>query len=347
MKRRVYIFTIALIMSSLLLPVLNGTAASAITRDCDDNAVVHCGTLTLDELKSNYKGDIKAVYTYFGISSGMLSATTRIKDGYVTKSGEVLIGDEVVASDAVTVGREDMPGSSAITAGGTTFYQRPPSVSFGSDKLDAFVFVDNNGAFVAAVIKSCGNPVKATPKAKPAAACSGITANKISRNEYTFTVKASMSGGAEILGYKFAVTGPKSVDIEPVRAVKDTYTSKTVTFDEPGTYKIVATVATSEGDQTSADCATSVTIAKQTSPEQDVEVCNPATGKIITVKKTEEGNYKPKDDEACKPKTNDASDLPSTGPSDMIVGIAGLGGLTAAGYYYRASRQHVRDLLKK
>ncbi len=347
MKLRIYIITLAMIMSSLVLPVLTSTPANAIPRDCDDNAVVHCGTLTLDELKNNYKGDVKAVYTYFGISSGMLSATSRIKDGYVTKSGDVLIGDEVVASDALTVGRDDMPGSSTITAGGTTFYQRPPSVSFGSDKLDAFVFVDNNGAFVAAVIKSCGNPVKATPKVKPVATCSSLTANKIGRNEYTFTVKAAVSGGAEILGYNFAVTGPKSVTIEPVRAIKDTYTTKTVTFEEPGTYKIVATVATSQGDKTSADCTTSITVSKETTPEENVEVCNPATGKIITVKKSEEGNYKPKDDAACKPKTDNTNELPSTGPSDMILGITGLGGLTAAGYYYHASRQHIRDLLKK
>lgn len=39
--------------------------------------------------------------------------------------------------------------------------------------------------------------------------------------------------------------------------------------------------------------------------------------------------------------------IASTGPAEVIGGVAGLGSLTAAGYYLRASRQRVFDAFKK
>lgn len=46
-------------------------------------------------------------------------------------------------------------------------------------------------------------------------------------------------------------------------------------------------------------------------PEKNVEVCDPKTGKIITVKESQASNYLPKDDEACKPRVEVCN--PATG----------------------------------
>jgi uncharacterized repeat protein (TIGR01451 family) len=85
-------------------------------------------------------------------------------EGSVTTENKVLIGDKVVATNAVTAGRQNMPGSTPILNG--QFYERPPSVSFNSSPLRAFVKMDQD-QFKYAVIMSCGNPVKATPAEQP------------------------------------------------------------------------------------------------------------------------------------------------------------------------------------
>ncbi len=105
-----------------------------------------------------------------------------------------------------------------------------------------------------------------------------------------------------------------------------------------------------------------------------VKVCNPASGHTITVDETEASDYKPVGDAACSNITvcrlsdkktvtikesvfdsskysKDTSDckeqpavIPHTGPSDLIIGGLGASSLTAAGYYFHASR---RNLLEK
>jgi hypothetical protein len=68
----------------------------------------------------------------------------------------------LVATNAMTAGRQNISGSTKMANGGTVYFMRPPSVSFKSSSLPAYV-VMNNGRFSYAIIASCGNPVKATP----------------------------------------------------------------------------------------------------------------------------------------------------------------------------------------
>ncbi|MDB5185199.1 MAG: hypothetical protein JWN38_1007 [Candidatus Saccharibacteria bacterium] len=155
-----------------------GVHAAEVTlgggRDTDANAVIDGGALSTSELVADYgagKGSssaqsIQDIYTYFGISATDISAlgTTAVA-GSVSKTGDVFVSGSAtpVATGALTAGRQNLAGSSQVTAGGTTFYTRTPSVSFKSDSLPAFV-VMQNGVFKYAIIGSCGNPVKATPK---------------------------------------------------------------------------------------------------------------------------------------------------------------------------------------
>ena len=75
-------------------------------------------------------------------------------------------------------------------------------------------------------------------------------------------------------------------------------------------------------------------------PEKEVKVCDEDTGKIITVPESEEDEYGPVDSEACVPTPETPEELPTTGPAEMLQAIMGVGSLTAAGYYYAASRKN-------
>ena len=146
--------------------------------DCDSNAVVYCGAMSVNQLINRYDNSAQAtsihhIYSYFGISSTevhqMANANTNalsVYAGKVTIDGNVTINGQTVATNALTAGREFISGSTKVTFNGTTFYTRPPRVSFQNNALDAFV-VKENGKFAYAIIASCGNPVKATPTPTP------------------------------------------------------------------------------------------------------------------------------------------------------------------------------------
>jgi hypothetical protein len=167
-----------ILVASFLMGSLSSLnqAFAASGQDCDNNAVIYCGVSSVGDLQSKYSsgdgqssgGNIQHIYNWFGISdSDMQSLGNNAKNGKVTDKGNVYVGDTMVATDAMTAGRQNMSGSTKQTSQDTTFYTRPPSVSFQSQSIDAYV-VMKNGVFQFAVLKSCGNPVKATAKTQPA-----------------------------------------------------------------------------------------------------------------------------------------------------------------------------------
>lgn len=344
-----------------IVPLATPVSAAATGGECDDNAVVRCGIYSTDDLKKKYTGDVKAVYNHMGITDGMINGTSAtIKNGTVLKNGDVVVDGKVIATGAVTVGRHNIGNSTQFTAGGSTFYQRPTTVSFVTrDVFEAYVFVDNDGKFLGAVLKPCGNPVTAKPVVvkKPAAACTAVTVKKISRTEYRFSATATVKDGATISQYVFEVTGPKTSTEETVTTESTSARSPVFTLEDVGDYTVEVTVVTSLGNKSGEDCTAEFTVEKE--PEEPVvaptkvEVCNPETGQTITVNKEDASKYKPVGDVACQPKVESAkveapvTAIASTGPAEVIGGVAGLGSLTAAGYYLRASRQRVFDAFKK
>jgi hypothetical protein len=163
-------FIAAAVASSLLMIA---APASALTiggpSDCDDNAVIRCGVHSVAEIQSSYKNSqyTKDVYQSFGIfQSDINEMDTTAVSGQVTKSGSVTVNGVVVAKSAMTAGRQNISGSVESSNGNSTFFKRPPSVSFQSAELPSFVVI-KNGEFQFAVIASCGNPVVATPVRKP------------------------------------------------------------------------------------------------------------------------------------------------------------------------------------
>lgn len=477
--KKFHLYFASLIMILATVVTLNGFARTSnaagidTTRDCDETAIIHCGVMTLSELKTKYAaneaGDLPAIYKYFGVTN-----FDGFVDGVVWRDGRVTVGDKTVATGAMTAARNmpggDIPGSTANVINPNVW-----PAEYISAK-PAFVKMVN-GQFAYAVLKTCGNPVKANPTPKPAAACKAVTVAQISRTEFEFTGTATASDGATISGYVFTVknsagavvktvtvnstalsaksgkvtlpeAGNYSVTltvktslgdkthadcvknftvspapVTPVAAcvslgrtaisrtestltanastsgtatissyvftVKNgetvaktltvTTTEKTATTEKfelaPGTYTASVVVKTSLGDRTDAKCNVTFTIAK---PDQ-VEVCNPETGKNMIVDKGEEGkykpvgdvacskvkvcdettkeiievpykdkdNYKPVDDAACKEEQVQGvtTEIPSTGPADFLVGGAGLSSLAAAGYYFRDSRRRLTNAL--
>lgn len=351
------LISFALVASSLFAVAQLSTpvSANATGGECDDNAVVRCGIYSVEALRSHYKGDVKAAYNHFGISTSMIDGSgATIRNGHVNKNGDVVLDGKVIATGAITAGRQNIPGSTKFTAGGSTFYERPSTVSFISrDVFEAYIMVDKDGAFLGAVLKPCGNPVKAKPKVvkKPAATCSSVTAHKLSRTSYRFTGQASTVDGATISSYSFVITGPNTNRTVPVNTTSRSATTPTVSLTEAGTYAVTLTVKTSVGDRTGANCKTTFTVDKEpeTPAPAKTVVCNPANGQTITVDEKDADKYKPVGDEACQPKVESVKveKIAETGATDYLMGATGLGSLTAAGYYLRASRQRLLVALKK
>ncbi|MGH7240244.1 MAG: hypothetical protein ACREHG_09325, partial [Candidatus Saccharimonadales bacterium] len=167
--RRTWLLTLALGLASfgvgLNIAIAHAQDVSISTaRNCDANAVVYCGAGSVSTLISKYNnGDgrntavsIHNIFDHFGITGADINGieSSNVQAGSVTKSGDVFdAGGKLVAKNALTGGRADISGSTKVVVGKTVFYTRPPSVSFLSSPLSAFV-VMNNGRFSYAILAS-------------------------------------------------------------------------------------------------------------------------------------------------------------------------------------------------
>jgi hypothetical protein len=164
-----------LIVTALMALCLVSAPAGAVSvggpSDCDSNAIIRCGAHSTSALISAYQSSnyVQKVFAFYGISSNdMSNLPSTDKVGRVTKGGDVFIEGQSrpVATNAITGGRQDMPGSTRVNFEGAVFFKRPPSASFQQESLPAFVSM-SNGRFQFAVLASCGNAIKATPVRPP------------------------------------------------------------------------------------------------------------------------------------------------------------------------------------
>jgi hypothetical protein len=191
--RRASVVLVGIIL--LLTGVSLRAPVSALTinspRDCDSNAVIHCGALNFTELENrSSQAGVAEIYSNFGISmqdinnmrnGAVKGVVTNKNNVWIHKSSGLCPNTDasslsvqnqtavknnpnlcLVATNAMTAGRQNISGSTAASNGGVTFYKRAPSVSFASSSLPAFVVMKDH-RFAFAVIASCGNPVVATP----------------------------------------------------------------------------------------------------------------------------------------------------------------------------------------
>ena len=172
---------IVVFLAQFLAPVLM-PAQKAIAGDTSSNAVIYGGVSSVAELQQkmaqgagpNPAGGVYAPYQSpdhlqllfhtLGIWENQFGT---LQDGTVYKDGRVFVGNTLVGTSAISAGRVDFGGTVDIThMPGYNIYWRPTSVSFASNTLSALVF--NNGSVVYAIIKDCGNPVRANPVVQPA-----------------------------------------------------------------------------------------------------------------------------------------------------------------------------------
>lgn len=258
--------------------VLGDNTLAAETAECGDNSIIRCGAMSADQLKAKYAAnerDLQAIFTHYGISAADIAGSSSAKTGYVNPDGTVVVDGKTVATGAYSVGRTVQSGGTAIKiTDATTVYEGQGRVH---STLSAYVFFNADGSFKAAIIKVCGNPVKATTVPVPPAPvykCESLTQAAVSRNEFKFTTVATAKNGATIKGYTYnfgdgsTITGGATVNH---------------VYQKAGTYTATATVqVTVDGKVVNApgDCRATVTVK----PEM-VKACDIKTSAITEVEK--------------------------------------------------------------
>lgn len=237
--------------SIFLLNMLGVSSQAALPRDCNANSIINCGAVTGDELAQKYSqnatGDLPAIYNAYGITGQMIASTgTVAKMGEVHKDGRVTVNGETVATNATSIGRHNMAGSVPKVIAGKTYFDSPPSTSFLSESIVAFVYFTPDGQFKAAIITSCGNPLTAVPvpPKKPAATfkCVSLTADKISRNVFRFMARAEVTGDAIVTNYRY--------DFGDGKTQNSTQTSVEHTYAADGVYTAKLSVDIKVGNET-------------------------------------------------------------------------------------------------
>ena len=268
-------------------------------RDCNKFAVIYCGTHSAAELRQEYdsrgtskangkslrQNDIPAIFSAMGISRASLEGDYH--HGYVDRSGNVRLGDRIVAKNARTAIR-NIRGGSAISGSSTA---RIHSTSAMASAQAALIKLSSKGQFLFAVMKPCGNPVQATnvvpeptpppkpptptppkppvptpPKPQPAAACRMLDQPVITdRTKVDLKGHATAENGATISAYHFSITDAsgKQVFSQTANTSATTATAGT-TITQPGTYTARVKVQTSLGLKEADACVKQFTITPPT-----------------------------------------------------------------------------------
>jgi uncharacterized repeat protein (TIGR01451 family) len=310
--------------------IIPTATVSAQSRDCDDNAILRCGAYSVSEIhkKMEQHKDAEKIYNYYGIAKDDLKNTV---NGTVHKNGNVVVDGKVVATDARSSGRQDIPGPGSIYIKSINVYEQPTQVSFRKDSLPAFVRM-KDGMFQYAVIKSCGNPVKAKPVVPPKEEKPpvkpvekpkkpDVSIDKTVSKDYVkegemFYYKITIKNIGEVVLKNAIVTddAPEGVEFVPNGDITETDFNTTIPELRPGhskSYTIRAKMTKYvEGYITNTACVE----AKEVTHKADV--CDDA---VHQMKKVVTPAVKPE-----PPK-----ELPVTGPG-LIVGAAG--SVSAASY---------------
>lgn len=263
-------------------------AEAAALRDNDDNAIVKGGTITKGEFVDKYNadksGELEQIYHEFGLSKSELGRFEKTaKAGVVYKDGRVEVDGKVVATDAKSLGRQNMAGSSKKVIDGKTYYLRDTSVSFARDSLPALVMFGENGMPEFVVVTACGNPVTFTPKKPPTpqnAKCTALIRREIDRDSYAFSTEVELSGGAKVtkVVYDFGDKSAAKTETSTSKEVEHTY--------KPGRYTAKVTVHfTVDGKAQTDECTKPIEV-KET-PSKPEPVCT-----LLTPVKIDTNKYR-------------------------------------------------------
>lgn len=345
-----------------------GLAGQQNAQAASGNDIVYGGIYNRD-LASKCNGDVRTIMDHYRIDCNLAG----VVDGRACKDNNVYVGDRIVARDAQSIGRQQKPGDHAISIGGQTYWEAPNSVAFAQQCIDAFVKLDQNGSFVYAILKPCGNPIW-TP--------SPVVVPPPTPPKMIYVCELATK---KIISIKESEYNPQtqSKDLDDCK-------EKKITVCELATKKIV-TITEAEYNNNSSKYSKNLDDCKE--KPQDITVCELTTKKIVTISQTEYNNNtskysknlddckeKPKDVTVCELSTKkivtiseaeyknntskysanlddckedcttnpkgpgcETPQLPQTGIGDGLMGAGvGLGSLIIAGSAYISSR---KDLL--
>lgn len=246
------------------------------TRDCDNFAVVRCGTMSPDEIRAKFtsKSDIAGIYARFGISRAHLDGN--YVNGVVWRDGRVTLDNgTVVATNAHTAIR-NIRGGAQI---GGTNAKYVHANRMGSAQ-HAFIRLNANGQFVFAIMSPCGNPVEAdnvvpnpptpptpptppvTPQPTPIASCKMLDQPVVTnRTSVTLRGHATAEHGAAIKSYTFTIVDASGKQVfSHVNNTAALTSEVSTTLSAAGTYTAKVQVTSSLGQHVSADCEKQFTI---------------------------------------------------------------------------------------
>jgi PKD repeat protein len=257
----------------------SGSHASAAT--CDTNNILPCGYSTIGDFVSKYKandkGDYPAIYSAFGLDPSEIDRLSKTaKMGVAYRDGTVKVDGKVVATDAVSLGREKKSYSTTVNIGGKTYYQDRDQDAFRSD-IPALVMM-NGDQFEFAALTACGNPVKGHPTGKaPEYSCNMLNVTQKNRTTFNYTTDVTALNGAKVakLVYEFGDGTSQTV----------TSASQTVTHEyaKEGSFTTKVTVYVSVNGETKtvtgAKCAKPVEVKPV--PETPAYACSALTPTTI------------------------------------------------------------------
>ena len=281
---------------SLGIAIIGGVwlASPSKAAKCSEFNVVSCGTYNIYSVREAYnRTDVRSIYNHAGVTDSMVNNAAP-KTGTVYRDGRIVVDGRVVGTAARTfqakAGTLQHSPEGMVNYGGTMYYQYPISHSFVNrngtvlvESEEIFAWFDNNGKFVAGVIKSCGNPIwtynPTPPPAKPSLTCDAMQKTEVSRDTFKFSTKATAKDGASVTSYTYDF-GDGTTQTATSSEIQHTYA-------KPGNYKVTVTVNGKEGSdvqKTSQGCQTQITVK----PEPEMQVCRLSDKKYpVTIKESE------------------------------------------------------------
>lgn len=317
---RLYVVGIGILLSGALAASGLGAGVSAVVDndpDCDNVAIIRCGAFNANVMREKAsQGDVPRIYNALGVSQDDLRGN--YVDGIVWRDGRVTVGGKTVATGAMTAGRNF--GGTPIAGTNAGIYS---TSRFATEGQTAFVrMVD--GKFDFAVIKACGNPVRANPTPPP-------TPEPQPEPEM---IKVCVLATWEIKTIK------KS-EFDSTKHTKDLDKCRPIKVCELATYKII-TIKKGEFDKTKH--SRDLNDCKKPSTPSMIKVCELATKNIIEIKESEFDSSKHSKDLNQCAETETPQVLAATGPETLVGGLFGASALGYSAYSYLQSR---RELLSK
>lgn len=221
------VFTLAL-AGAIGLGVASRQSAYAneTVRDCDGgNSIINikdCGAVTREEFvadvrtNNSIQKDLKTIYADSRIGGLEGEAdynrfATQAVHGILKRNGELWVGNDLVATNAWTMGRDNYSGRTAIKIGDRTYYMSVPNISFAGHRqqLDVMVLFDGNGTVEIAIIEACGNPIPRMDKISSKLECKALNKVEVAgkKNTYKFNTTIQKEGLAKVTKVEYFIDG--------------------------------------------------------------------------------------------------------------------------------------------